>query len=282
MTVEKKTEKKTAVKKVVAKKAIKEKTPRFKNSVKGKNNRPELKVSRGYFAFSIITMMSELLVIIVLTMALTSIGNGPKYVMDNAGNITKVREDKPVKNGTILETDRVVGNPDSKVAFIWYVDMQCPACAQMAPLVNELYSRYGDRVAFATRYLEISGHNYTRPATIAVEAARRQGYFWVMLMEMFEQRGEWAYVNSNEMLTERFEKIFVDATDGKGDLAKFAADMADESIASVIDIDRRMVIEDSLNFTPTIIIDGMNIDFAGGSESVVDMFTKAIDEALAK
>lgn len=286
--VEKKTEKKPVAKKaaktpIKAKISVKNtKTPKFKNSVKGKTDKNGSKFSRGYFVFSAITMIAELLVIIVLVMALTTVSNGPKYVMNESGRVVKVRQDKPVKNGTIVNTDRVVGNRESKVSLIWYVDMQCPACASMAPLINELYYRYGDRVAFATRYLLISGHDYARPATIAVEAARRQGYYWEMLMEMFEQRAEWAYVNSAEMLNERVVKIFEDASDGKGDKDKFRRDLSDESLASAIEADEKMVREDGLNSTPTIIIDGMDIDFAGGEEDTFTMFTNAIEEALAK
>ena len=58
----------------------------------------------------------------------------------------KVREDRPVKYGKVEASDYVEGKTDSQAVFIWYVDMQCPACAQMAPVVQSLYEKYGDRV----------------------------------------------------------------------------------------------------------------------------------------
>ena len=253
----------------------------FKNSVKGKSGR-HISISKSYVAFSLIAMIAEALVIVVLLMVLTTISNGPKYVVNDDGEVVAVRQDKAVKNGAVLDTDRVQGKRDSKVAFVWYVDMQCPACAQMAPVVQMLYEKYGDKVAFVTRNLVISGHVYARPAAIAVEAAGKQGFYWEMLMEMFQQRSEWAYVNSDDLLTERLAKIFLDASDEKGNKEQFLADLKDESLGAKIDADEKLVREDGLNSTPSIIIDGMDIDFAHSNESTVNILTDAIEKALEK
>ena len=124
-------------------------------------------------------------IFIVLLMALTMVSNGPKYIVDaETGEVVKVREDKPVKHGAIKANDHIMGKKDSRVVFVWYIDMQCPACAQMLPVVNSLYQKYGDKVAFVTRHLTLKGHDYARPAAIAVEAAAEQGYFWEMITEL--------------------------------------------------------------------------------------------------
>ena len=274
------TEKKTTVaKKATAKKTAKKTT--FKNSVKGKE-KAEFKASRGYVTFSIITMAAEALIIVVLGIALTTISNGPKYVVDKDGNVTKVRQDKPAKHGDIKSNDHVEGNESNGVAFIWYVDMQCPACASMAPIVQALYEEYGDRVAFVTRNLLISSHQYARPAAYAVEAAGEQGYYWDMLMETFSKRNEWAYVSNEDLLKERLAEVFMSATEGKGDKEKFLADMTSGKYASKIEADERLVRDDGLNGTPTIFINGTNIDFTGGNESLIDMFAEEIEKALGK
>ncbi len=271
-------EKKEVVKK---QRTLAKKKATFKNSVKGKSGR-HISISKSYVAFSLIAMIAEALVIVVLLMVLTTISNGPKYVVNDDGEVVAVRQDKAVKNGTVLDTDRVQGKRDSKVAFVWYVDMQCPACAQMAPVVQMLYEKYGDKVAFVTRNLVISSHVYARPAAIAVEAAGKQGFYWEMLMEVFQQRSEWAYVNSDDLLTERLAKIFLDASDEKGNKEQFLADLKDESLSAKIDADEKLVREDGLNSTPSIIIDGMDIDFAHSNESTVNILTDAIEKALEK
>ena len=253
----------------------------FKNLVKGKD-KAEFKASRSYVVFSIIMMATEALIIIVLGMALTTISSGPKYAIDENGNVVKVRQDKPIKHGKIVEGDHVDGNESSDVTFIWYVDMQCPACASMAPIVQALYEQYGDRVAFVTRNLLISSHQYARQAAYAVEAAGEQGYYWDMLMETFSQRQEWAYVSDENMLTERLVNVFMAATDGKGDKEKFLADMTSDKYAAKIDADERLVLDDGLSATPTVFIDGVDIDFTGGTESPIDMFAEAIEKALGK
>ena len=270
------TEAKKTVRKPV-KKATKKTS--FKNSVKGKD-KAEFEASRGYVTFSIIMMAAEALIIIVLGIALTTIGNGPKYIIDKDGNVTKVRQDKPIKHGKIVEGDHVEGNETTGVTLIWYVDMQCPACANMAPLVQSLYETYGDRVAFVTRNLLISSHQYARPAAYAVEAAGEQGYYWDMLMETFAQRQEWAYVSSEDMLRERLADIFMTATNGEGDKAKFLADMTSDKYESKITADDNMARDDSLSATPTIFINDKNIDFTGGTEQPYNMFVEELNKAL--
>lgn len=278
----------TDVKSTVTKsKKISGKTPSksvkntFTNSVKGKEKK-SMNVSRGYVVFSIIAMLAEAVVILVLMIALTTINNGPKYTVNDKGEVVKVRQDKPVKNGRIVSTDHVIGKKDSKVVFIWYVDMQCPACAQMAPIVNALYQEYGDRVAFVTRYLVITGHDYARPASLAVEAAARQGYYWPMMMSLFAQRSEWAFVNSDELLESRIVKIFEDVTGGAGDNGRFLSDWHDSSLASKINADERLVASDGFNATPTVVIDGMEIDFVGSEVSTIELFANAIEDALGE
>ena len=259
-------------------KAVKKKTS-FKNSVKGKT---EPKVSRGYVTFSIITMAAEALVIIVLGMALTIANSGPKYTVDKDGNVVKVRQDKAVKNGKIVAGDHIEGKKDSDVVFIWYVDMQCPACASMAPIVQTLYEKYGDSVAFVTRNFLITGHNYARPAAYAVEAAGDQGYSWDMMMATFSERQNWAYVNNESLLRERLAEIFMEVSDGNGDKERFLADMTSDKYESKIDSDEKLVRQDDLSGTPTIIINGKSIDFTESKESPVYMFAEELDKALGK
>jgi len=271
----------TKSKKISGKTSSKSVKNTFTNSVKGKEKK-SMSVSRSYVVFSIIAMLAEAVVILVLMIALTTINNGPKYTVNDKGEVVKVRQDKPVKNGRIVGTDHVIGKKDSEVVFIWYVDMQCPACAQMAPIVNALYQEYGDRVAFVTRYLVITGHDYARPASLAVEAAARQGYYWPMMMSLLMQRSEWAFVNSNELLESRIVKIFEDVTGGAGDNGRFLSDWHDGSLASKIDADERLVASDGFNATPTVVIDGMEIDFVGSEVSTIELFANAIEDALGE
>lgn len=269
--------------KKIEKKPAKSVKKAFKNSVKGPKEKKFVNVSHSYVVFSIMAMAAEALVIIVLAMALTAAHNGPngpKYTVNENGKVVKVRQDKKAKHGEVVSTDHVMGKKDSKVVFIWYVDMQCPACAQMAPIVNALYQEYGDEVAFVTRYLIITGHDYAKPASLAVEAAARQGYYWAMMMSLFSQRSEWAFVSNNDLLEERITKIFEDATGGEGDTSRFLSDWHNSSFASKIDADERLVRDEGFNATPTVVINGMDIDFVGSEQSTIELFAEEIEDAL--
>jgi protein-disulfide isomerase len=152
----------------------------------------------------------------------------------------------------------------------------------MLPIIESLQQQYGDKVAFVTRHLTLNIHDYARPAAIAVEAAAEQGYFWEMVTELFEQRSEWVYVNNENLLNQRLTKIFMDTSDNKGDKGKFMTDLSSEKLGNRVDADVKIARDDGLNSTPSIIIDGTYIDFAGGKESSLTIFTEALDAALAK
>ncbi len=276
MTEVKKTTAKTAK---IAKKE--KRTLNLKNSVKGKE-KVEIKVSKSYFVFSIIMMAAEALIIVVLAMAFTSALSGQKTLTGGIVAATEPQDGQVMKHGGIEEGDNVYGNRNAKVVFVWYVDMQCPACASMAPIVYALAETYGDRVAFVTRNLFISGHAYAQPAGLAIEAAAKQGYYWDLVMELFERRSEWAYVNSDELFAERLGEIFESATMGQGDLSKLLNDMDSDEINKKVSMDEVKVRDDGLNATPTIIIDGKYVDFAESDEETYSLLTKRIENALAK
>ena len=271
--------KKTTVK--TAKTAKKEKkAPKHKNSVKGKE-KVEVKVSKSYFVFSIIMMAAEALIIVVLAMAFTSALSGSKTLTGGITAATEPKNGQTAKHGGIEDGDNVYGNRDAKVVFVWYVDMQCPACANMAPIVYSLAEQYGDRVAFVTRNLLISSHVYARPAALAIEAAAKQGYHWDLVMGLFERRSEWAYVNSEELFVDRLSEIFEGATMGQGDFSQILKDMDSDDVNRKLSIDESKVRDDGLNATPTIIIDGKYVDFAESDEDTYSLLAGKIENALA-
>jgi hypothetical protein len=101
-----------------------------------------------------------------------------------------------------------------------------------------------------------------------------------MLMEVFSKRSDWAYVNNEDVLKERLVEVFMSATDGNGDKGRFIADMTSDKYRAKIESDDKMVSGDDLSGTPTVIINGNNIDFAGGTETPLNMFTEEIEKAL--
>ena len=277
------TEKKTAKTKKVAK------TSEYKNAVKGKK-KGTVVVSQTYVAVMAIIIAVQTLVILVLMMALTTSLNGKGIDSLFGGEQTAQRQDRDIRHGGIIAAspesgnigEHVRGKKDSKVVFIWYTDMQCPACAQMWPIIEALYAKYSDKVAFVTRYLPLNMHPYARPASIALESADAQGYYYEMMSALFTRRNDWVYVSDEDMLADRFDEIFKEASGGKGDGVKFREGLNREEYGKKVDHDMKLAREDSLTSTPTVFIDGREIDFANASEGASTAFINAIEDALNK
>lgn len=251
---------------------------KIKNNVKGK---PDTSTAKATLAVA--TIVVQFIVIIILVIALTM----PQKCSDNGSLADGIKNalDTSSKNlhkrfGVFLENDHVMGKTDSKAKVIMYVDMQCPACAQMMPFYREIYEKYKDRAGFSIRYYLIDGHTYARPASIAVEAAAKQGYYWEMMNAVFEQRSNWAYVNDDKLLTERLADVFDTATSKKGNKAKFLDDLNDDSIAKKVDGDHELGKKDNIDATPTIIVNSEDIDFSESSLKVTDLMSQKIEKAL--
>ncbi len=164
--------------------------------------------------------------------------------------------------------DRVRGNAKSSVTVIEYADMQCPGCAGVMSYMDDLYEKYGDRVAFIYRHYPITSHVNARPAAIA---------------EVFLRRSDWISL-SGSALDDEFTDIFEDVAGGSADLAKYAIDLKNSNIAKKVDNDKSSGINDfKVNATPTIIVNGEKVDFGGGTLTEVEKgIAKAIEAALNK
>jgi len=283
---EKKT--KTAVKVKKSKKT--EKTKTFKNSVKGKK---EITISATKMAMLTRLVVVEFLVIAVLGVMLTAVVSTkssctPEINSASDDSTEVVKDTTPKRFATAIAPsdengnigDRVMGKSDSKATVIMYVDMQCPACAQMMPIYKRIYEKYKDQATFIVRYYIITSHVYARLASIAVEAAAQQGYYWEMLNEVFSSRSEWAYVDSDATAKERMTDIFKKISDGNGDADRFVSDLGNETLAKKVDFDWGLGKEDNINATPTIIVNSVDVDFSNSDKSVSDLVGEKIEEAL--
>ena len=254
-------------------------TKKIKNNVKGRANKASAKAT-----LAIVTIITQTVIILLLVAALTMPRTCAEKneVAENVRGALQANKKTTVQKhyGKALDGDHVMGKQGSKATVVMYVDMQCPACAQMMPYYRRVFEKYKDKAEFIIRYFVIEGHDYARPAAIAVEAAAAQGYYWEMLNKTFENRGDWAYVNSEERLTQRLTEVFEEATSGKGDKERFVKDLSNENLAKKVDNDHSTGRKDNINATPTIIVDSADIEFSESELSVEELMAQRIEKAL--
>jgi protein-disulfide isomerase len=78
------------------------------------------------------------------------------------------------------------GPEDAPVTFVEYGDFECPHCASMEPVLQELRRLAGPGMRFVYRHFPLtSSHPHAQRAAEAAEAAGAQGAFWPMHDALF-------------------------------------------------------------------------------------------------
>ena len=153
----------------------------------------------------------------------------------------------------ISETDWVKGNREASVVLIEYSDLQCPACAAYAPIVNRITEEFSDRIAFVYRHFPLPQHQNAELASRATEAAGKQGKFWEMVDQIFANQNTWANErNAQEVFRAYAQSIGLD-------VAQFENDRNSREIKNKIENDYLSGIQSRINSTPTFFLNGEKI-----------------------
>jgi len=154
----------------------------------------------------------------------------------------------------IVESDWSRGNLESDVVLLEYADFQCPACAAYHPLLEQLYSEYGDRIRMVYRHFPITQiHANAEPAGRAAEAAGRQGKFWEMHDMLYETQSSWA----NERNAE--DKFIQYAESLDLNIDQFKADMNSDEAKEKVANDNIGGARSGVQGTPTFFLNGEKI-----------------------
>lgn len=177
-------------------------------------------------------------------------------------------------NSAAKASSHIAGKADSKVKLVEFGDFQCPACKSYFPLVQELKSTYGDRVAFQFSHYPLTQiHPNAFISSRAAEAAGKQGKFFEMHDLLYENQDNWA---SNGNPTSIFEGY---AQELGLNLEQFKSDMVSSTVSDTINADAKAAQALGATSTPTFVLNGKKIE---KNPQSVDEFKKLLDEELAK
>lgn len=170
----------------------------------------------------------------------------------------------------IIESDYVSGDRDASVVFMEFSDLQCPACKQYYPLINELKEQYADQdVAFVIKDFPLPFHIQAREAAFALRAAKAQGQYDEMRTLIFDNQIVWS---GNDQAKNLFEGY---AEDLGLDIDQFNTDRESEEIQMRVTNDVAKGRALDVNSTPTFLLNGEKI-----SAQSVEQFSALIDAAL--
>ncbi len=152
----------------------------------------------------------------------------------------------------VTAEDWVKGPANAPITFLEYSDLQCPYCAQLEPILNDVLEAFPNDIRLVFRHWPLSFHPNAPLAAQAAEAAGKQGKFFDMLDTIFAGQSEWS-----EKSTTDFETWLKDKAATLGlDAAKFKQDMNDPLIVQKIKDSQIEGENIGLQGTPALYING--------------------------
>ncbi|MBP1740978.1 MAG: oxidoreductase [Deltaproteobacteria bacterium] len=158
------------------------------------------------------------------------------------------------------------GAADAPVTIVIFTDFQCPYCARIAPVLDQVFEKNRGKVKLVFKNFPLNSHQFARRAAAAALAAGKQGKFWEMHDRLFQN-----YNRLNEqVLQEQAQQLGLD-------MLKFEKDMNDPQITQVINQDLQDGAKAGVRGTPTIYVNGALL-----KNSNPEGFQAAIDKELEK
>ena len=154
---------------------------------------------------------------------------------------------QPIQNISV-DDDPSRGDVNAPVTIVEFTDFQCPACAAMHPVLDEVLKSYGNKVRFVVRDFPLNQHEFARKAAEAANAANAQGKFFEYIAILFK--------NQKALDVPSLKKY---ASEIGLDRARFDAALDHSTYAAEVKKD----IEDGemygVGSTPTIFINGVQL-----------------------
>ena len=172
-----------------------------------------------------------------------------------------------------IATDFVAGKVDSDVVFIEWMNFQCSACQSLFHTLDDIYKEYSDRVAFVSRYLYLSGHPNGLAASVATEAAAKQGKYHEMHRAIFSNAEKWnnASIDTRETIFKGFaEDIDLDIDKWTDDYRNFESN----GIRKRLDFQNKLGLSNGITGSPFLLVNGEKVT------NQKDAIITALDNAL--
>lgn len=99
-----------------------------------------------------------------------------------------ISEPEPPTQAISADDDPSRGAATATVTIVEFTDFQCPSCAAMHPVLEEVLKSYGNRVRLVVRDFPLAMHANARKAAEAANAAHAQGKFFEYAALLFKRQ----------------------------------------------------------------------------------------------
>jgi protein-disulfide isomerase len=157
------------------------------------------------------------------------------------------------------------GPADAPVVLTEFSDFQCPFCAKVPPLIDQVLKAYPKELRFVYKQFPLVAiHQSALTAARAALAAKKQGKFWEMHDKLF--------ANQQALQVDKLKDY---AKDIGLDVVKFEADMASSDVQKQIEDEMKLAQQAQVSGTPSLFVNGKRV-----TNRSVDGLKQMIDEAL--
>ncbi|MEP6718786.1 MAG: thioredoxin domain-containing protein, partial [bacterium] len=99
-----------------------------------------------------------------------------------------ISEPETLVQSISVDDDPTRGDANAVVTVVEFTDFQCPSCAAMQPILDDVLKSYGNKVRFVVRDFPLSAHANARKAAEAANAANAQGKFFEYASLLFKHQ----------------------------------------------------------------------------------------------
>ena len=138
------------------------------------------------------------------------------------------------------------GDVSARVTVVEFTDFECPACAAMQPILEEVLKSFGNRVRFVVRNYPLDKHPHARKAAEAAVAAQAQGKFFEYTSLLFKRQAALDPASLKKYASELGL-----------DRSRFDADVDSNKYAAAVRHDMDDALTYGVQGTPTIFINGV-------------------------
>jgi protein-disulfide isomerase len=166
-----------------------------------------------------------------------------------------------------LDGSPTKGPDGAPATIVELADFECPHCALAVSEIDAVLAAHPGKVRLVYKSYTLPFHVHGEPAARAAFAAGNQGKFWEMEHLLFEQQ---QHLEDADL--ERYARSL------RLDVAKWKADISSTSVKDRIAADHSLGEELKLKGTPTIFINGRELDVEAG-EVLEDRVASELGEA---
>jgi len=200
---------------------------------------------------------------------------GTMFLLGHFGPIASdVRAERLKAFAPFVQSSPTRGPAGASVTVIEFSDFECPSCRYASINFKPMFDKYKDQIRFTRFDLPlVTNHPWAFAAALAGRAIYRQkpDVFWTYKEQIYENQDK-----LNAFLIEDFARNF--AKDHELDMAKYDADLADQSIRKSILSGVGVAFTNDIRATPSYVVNGVIVD-PGNDGGALD---KYIAEQLAR